>query len=88
MRSVSRAAVPDMPDRIVAAAAVYFAVPVLSPDGRIRGSNVQTVWLRLFWLPRRVPVRQQSLRQPSGAGAFACQPRPAMRDNILDIRYA
>ena len=44
MRNVSRAAVPDMPDRIVAATAVYFGVPVLSRDGRIRGSNVQTVW--------------------------------------------
>jgi PIN domain nuclease of toxin-antitoxin system len=44
MRSVSRAAVADMPDRIVAATAVYYGVPVLSRDGRIRGSNVQTVW--------------------------------------------
>ena len=44
MRNVSRTAVPDMPDRIVAATAVHFGVPVLSRDGRIRGSNVQTVW--------------------------------------------
>src|ERR1039458_4256945 len=44
MRNVSRAAVPDMPDRIVAATAVYFGVPVLSRDGRICASNVQTVW--------------------------------------------
>jgi PIN domain nuclease of toxin-antitoxin system len=44
MRQVPRANVPDMPDRIVAATAVYFGVPVISRDGRIRGSNVQTVW--------------------------------------------
>src|SRR5438067_1088405 len=44
MRQVPRADVPDMPDRIVAATAVYFGVPVLSRDGRIRASNVQTVW--------------------------------------------
>ena len=44
MRHVPRADVPDMPDRIVAATAVYFGVPVISRDGRIRGSNVQTVW--------------------------------------------
>lgn len=44
MRQVPRAAVPDMPDRIVAATAVYFGVPVLSRDGRIRASTIQTLW--------------------------------------------
>jgi PIN domain nuclease of toxin-antitoxin system len=44
MRQVPRANVPDMPDRIVAATAVYFGVPVISRDARIRASNVQTVW--------------------------------------------
>ena len=44
MRQVPRADVPDMPDRIVAATAVYFGVPVISRDARIRASNVQTVW--------------------------------------------
>ncbi|MEJ7609114.1 MAG: PIN domain-containing protein [Bryobacteraceae bacterium] len=44
MRQVSRADVPDMPDRIVAATAVYFGVPVITRDGRIRASNLQTIW--------------------------------------------
>jgi PIN domain nuclease of toxin-antitoxin system len=44
MRSVPRDAVPDMPDRIIAATAVYLGVPVISRDARIRASNVQTVW--------------------------------------------
>lgn len=44
MRQVPRAEIPDMPDRIVAATALYLGVPVISRDGRIRGSNVQTVW--------------------------------------------
>jgi PIN domain nuclease of toxin-antitoxin system len=44
LRQVPRSAVPDMPDRIVAATAVYFGVPVISRDGRIRASSVQTVW--------------------------------------------
>src|ERR1017187_1070634 len=43
MRQVQRADVPDMPDRIVAATAVYVGVPVISCDGRIRSSNVHTV---------------------------------------------
>ena len=44
MRRLDRAAVPDMPDRIVAATAVFLGVPVISRDGCIRASNVQTVW--------------------------------------------
>ena len=44
MRQVSRDEVGDMPDRIVAATAVYFGVPVISRDGKIRASNVQCIW--------------------------------------------
>ena len=44
MRRVPRVDIPDMPDRIVAATALYFGVPVISRDGRIRTSGVQTVW--------------------------------------------
>ena len=44
MRQVPRADVPDMPDRIVAATGVYFGTPIISRDGRIRASNLRTVW--------------------------------------------
>jgi PIN domain nuclease of toxin-antitoxin system len=44
MRQVPREAVPDLPDRIVAATAAYFGVPVISRDGHIRASNVPTIW--------------------------------------------
>jgi PIN domain nuclease of toxin-antitoxin system len=44
MRRVPRLHVPDMPDRLVAATAIYFDVPVLSRDGRIRGADLKTVW--------------------------------------------
>jgi PIN domain nuclease of toxin-antitoxin system len=44
MRQVSRAEVPDMPDRIVAATAVRFGVPVISRDRRIRAASLKTVW--------------------------------------------
>jgi PIN domain nuclease of toxin-antitoxin system len=43
MREVPRVDIPEMPDRIVAATAVYFGVPTISRDSRIRASNVQTV---------------------------------------------
>ena len=44
MRRVPRSDVPDMPDRIVAATAIYLDGPVISRDGRIRASRVQTIW--------------------------------------------
>ncbi len=44
MLQVPRSEVPDMPDRIVAPTGVYFGVPVISGDGRIRSSLVQTIW--------------------------------------------
>ena len=44
MRQIPRDAVPDMPDRIVAATAMFLGVPVISRDGQIRASNVKTVW--------------------------------------------
>jgi PIN domain nuclease of toxin-antitoxin system len=44
MQQVPRVALPDMPDRIVAATAMYFGVPVFSRDARIRASNLRTIW--------------------------------------------
>lgn len=44
MRQIPRDSVPDLPDRIVAATALPFGVPVISRDGRIRTSNVRTIW--------------------------------------------
>jgi PIN domain nuclease of toxin-antitoxin system len=44
MRLVSRAEVPDMPDRVVAATAVYFDVPVISRDRLIRSARLNTIW--------------------------------------------
>lgn len=41
---IDRAAVPDMPDRIIAATALFLGVPVISRDRRIRASNVATIW--------------------------------------------
>lgn len=44
MHIVPRGDVPDMPDRIVAATAIYFRVAVISRDGKIRASSVETDW--------------------------------------------
>ena len=44
MLEVPRKVVPDLPDRIIAATAQLYNVPLLSRDGRIRSSVVPTVW--------------------------------------------
>ena len=41
---VGRTEVPDLPDRIVSATAVSLRVPLVSRDGRIRASRVETIW--------------------------------------------
>lgn len=43
-REVSRQDIPDLPDRVIAATAQLRGVPLLSRDGRIRSSIVQTIW--------------------------------------------
>ncbi len=43
-RSVSRAQVPDLPDRIIAATALQMGVPLLTRDRRIQDAGVETLW--------------------------------------------
>lgn len=44
MQQVPPDEVPDMPDRIVAATALFLGVPVISRDGRIQASSVESIW--------------------------------------------
>ena len=41
---VDRNEIPDLPDRIVAATALALQVLLISRDGKIRASKVQTIW--------------------------------------------
>ncbi|MGO4883743.1 MAG: type II toxin-antitoxin system VapC family toxin [Bryobacteraceae bacterium] len=41
---VSHDEAPDLPDRIVCATAVALGVPLISRDGKIRASQVETFW--------------------------------------------
>ena len=41
---VAWAAIPDMPDRIIAATALHHGVPIISRDARIQQSDLQTIW--------------------------------------------
>lgn len=44
MRAVPRGHVPDLPDRIIAATALFLQVPVISRDSRIQASDLTTIW--------------------------------------------
>ena len=41
---IARESVPDMPDRIIAATALYLKVPLVSRDRKIRASEITTIW--------------------------------------------
>lgn len=44
LQDIPRAAVPDLPDRVIAATARHYAVPLVTRDRAIRSSGVETVW--------------------------------------------
>lgn len=42
--TISRQEVPDMPDRVIAATALELGIPLISRDGKIKASRIQTIW--------------------------------------------
>lgn len=44
MTEISRKDLPDLPDRVIAATALFYGIPVLSRDGRIRSLDIKTIW--------------------------------------------
>lgn len=41
---ISRSAVPDMPDRIIAATAAHLGVPLVTRDRQIHAAGIKTIW--------------------------------------------
>lgn len=41
---ISWSAVPDMPDRIIAATALHLDIPLITRDQRIRAAGIKTIW--------------------------------------------
>ncbi len=44
LQDISRTAVPDLPDRVIAATAWHYCVPLVTCDSRILASGVTTIW--------------------------------------------
>lgn len=44
LQNVARNEVPDMPDRVIAATAIYLGVPLVTRDLHIRAAAVTTIW--------------------------------------------
>jgi PIN domain nuclease of toxin-antitoxin system len=44
VKRVSRAAIPDMPDRIISATALHLGVPLVTRDRRIQAAGINTIW--------------------------------------------
>jgi PIN domain nuclease of toxin-antitoxin system len=44
LRGIPRDAVPDMPDRIIAATALHLHLPLVTRDRRLQAAGIQTIW--------------------------------------------
>jgi PIN domain nuclease of toxin-antitoxin system len=44
MQRVSRAEIPELADRMIAATALHLGVPVMTRDHKIDASNIATIW--------------------------------------------
>jgi PIN domain nuclease of toxin-antitoxin system len=44
LSKIDRKSIPDMPDRIIAATALYLNVPLISRDEKIKISQVESIW--------------------------------------------
>ena len=44
LERVPRSAVPDMPDRIIAATSLHLGVPLVTRDRQLQSSGIQTIW--------------------------------------------
>ncbi|MGB3206329.1 MAG: PIN domain-containing protein [Crinalium sp.] len=44
LAKVSREQIPDLPDRLIAATALYYNVPIISRDYKIKSSSLITIW--------------------------------------------
>ncbi len=44
LRKVERRQVPDLPDRIIAATALYLGLPLISRDRRVQVAGLDTIW--------------------------------------------
>lgn len=44
LRHISRADVPEMPDRIIAATALHLGLPLVTKDHEIHAADITTIW--------------------------------------------
>lgn len=44
LATIPRTAIPDLPDRLIAATARYLNVPIISRDSKIQASDLMTIW--------------------------------------------
>ena len=44
LEMIPRDQIPDMPDRMIAATALYLKLPLVTADHRIQAAEIETIW--------------------------------------------
>jgi predicted nucleic acid-binding protein len=44
VQEISWSAVPEMPDRIIAATALHLGIPLITRDERLQSAAIETIW--------------------------------------------
>ena len=44
LKEVPKSSIPDMPDRIIAATALHFGLPLVTRDRKIQASQIESIW--------------------------------------------
>jgi len=44
LQEISRFDVPDLPDRVIAATALFYGAPLVTRDAKIRSCGINTIW--------------------------------------------
>lgn len=44
LKEVPKNSIPDMPDRIIAATALHFGLPLITRDRKIQASQIESIW--------------------------------------------
>jgi predicted nucleic acid-binding protein len=82
---IDRDVVPDLPDRVIAATALSSGAALVSRDGKIRASQVRTIWWRSATPdPCRAAIRRTGQNSQGNVPGFSRNEKPVLSTGSLN----